>query len=76
MKQLCFTLLCLGILGTVTGCYVDPALYGPASVEVGVGAYVEEPYYRNYAPRRYDGDDYYRRPPRWYRSYPYYYWGR
>lgn len=75
MKRILFTLLCLGVLGTFAGCYVDPALYGPASVEIGVGAYVEEPYYWDYAPRRYYWDGY-RRPPRGYRSYPHYYWGR
>ena len=43
MKRILLTLLCLGILSTA-GCYVDPA-YGPASVEIGVGAYTTEPYY-------------------------------
>ena len=53
MKRLIFTLLCLAVLGTATGCYVDPTLSGSSSVEVGVGAYVEEPVYRDYYPRRY-----------------------
>jgi len=78
MKRLLLTLLCLGMLGTVTGCYYDPALTGPASVEVGVGAYTEEPSYWTYYPRRYYWyDDWrYRRPypppPYRYRPYPYY----
>jgi hypothetical protein len=42
MKRLLFALLYLGVLGTVTGCYVDPVLSGSSSVDVGVGAYVEE----------------------------------
>ena len=53
MKRLFFTLLCFGVLGTATGCYVDPTLSGSSSVGVGVGAYVEEPVYRDYYPRRY-----------------------
>jgi hypothetical protein len=44
MKRLLFTLLCLGILGPVTGCHVDPALSRPASVEVGVRTYAPDPY--------------------------------
>ena len=28
MKRLLLTLLCLGVLGTVTGCYVDPRAVG------------------------------------------------
>jgi len=68
--------LCLAGLG---GCYVDPALSGPASVEVGVSTY--EPH-RHYYPYR-DGW-YYERPYRpapspyygyWYRSRPPYYYG-
>ena len=79
MKRLFFTLLCLGVLGTATGCYVDPALSGSSSVEVGVGAYVEEPVYREYYPHRYYwyDDGRYRRayPPYVYRYRPYpYYW--
>ena len=72
MKRLFFTLLCFGVLGMATGCYVDPALSGSSSVEVGVGAYVEEPVYWDYDPRRYDWyDDWrYRRP---YPGYPYRY---
>ena len=77
MKRLFFTLLCLAVLGTATGCYVDPVLSGSSSVEVGVGAYVEEPVYRDYYPRRYYwyDDGRYRRPypayPYRYRYYPY-----
>ncbi len=79
MKRLFFTLLCLGVLGTATGCYVDPILSRSSSVEVGVGAYVEEPAYRDYYPRRYYWyDDWrYRRPypPYAYRYRPYpHYW--
>jgi hypothetical protein len=78
MTHLLFTLLCRAVLSAVTGCYVDPALSGSSSVEVGVGAYVEEPYYWGYYPRRYYWyDDWrYRRPyppyPYRYRPYPYY----
>ena len=43
MKRILFTLLCLGIFGTVTGCSVDPALSRPASVE-GVRTYAPDPY--------------------------------
>jgi hypothetical protein len=43
MKRILLTILCLGVLGT-TGCYYDPALSGPVSVDVGVGATtVEQP---------------------------------
>jgi len=66
MKRILLTLLCLGVLG-MTGCYVDPALYGPASIEVGVGAYVEEePYYYPY--RGYYRDDDNWRHRRWERE--------
>jgi hypothetical protein len=59
MKRMIFTLLCLGVLGTITGCYYDPALYGPPSVEVGIGATtVEQPYYvAPYSYRVYERDD-------------------
>jgi len=54
MKRLLLTLLCLGVLATVTGCYVDPALSGGTSFEVGVGAYQEEvPYWSAYPEWRY-----------------------
>jgi hypothetical protein len=78
MKRLLFTVLCLGMLSTVTGCYIDPALSGSSAVTVGVGAYVEEPSYWAYSPRRYYWyDDWrYQRPypPPYryrYRPYPY-----
>lgn len=44
MKRLLFTLLCLGILGTVTGCSVDPARSKPTAVEDGVRTYAPDPY--------------------------------
>ena len=79
MKRLLFTLLCFGVLSTVTGCYVDPALSGSSSVAVGVGAYTAEPYYWEQYPRRYYWyDDWrYRRPylPYPYRTRPPYYGG-
>jgi hypothetical protein len=58
-----FVVLCLTVLG---GCYVDPALSGSTSVEVGVSSYSYAPY-RYYYPYR-DGW-YYERS---YRPYPYY----
>src|SRR5215471_7346142 len=70
MKRILLTLLCLGVLGTVTGCYVDPAPYGVSSVDIGVGAYQEEvPYWSTYPEWRYRYGD------RWYyRHYPYEWW--
>jgi hypothetical protein len=44
MKRILFTLLCLGILGTVTECSVDPALSRHASGEDGVRTYAPDPY--------------------------------
>lgn len=63
-------LLCLGVLWTATGCYVDPALPRVStSFEVGIGAYqADVPYYSSY-PYGYYRDDY----PRYgYRRYSYY----
>ena len=79
MKRLLFTLLCLSVLGTATGCYIDPALSGSTSVEVGVGTYAyETPYWREYPRRRYDSWDDDWRYRRWerapYRPYRYYPW--
>ena len=58
-KQLLFTLLCFGVLGTVTGCYVDPYCtsysgYGYSQGYDPYGTY--EGAYRDY-----DRNDYERR---------------
>jgi len=42
VTRLLLILLCLGVLSTVTGCYVEPTSYGTSSY--GVGAYQAEPY--------------------------------
>lgn len=70
--RILFILLCLGVLGTTTGCYIDPAVSGSYSVDIGVDTYYEvEPYYgRPYPYRRYDWDDDWRYR-RYYRPYPY-----
>jgi hypothetical protein len=45
-KSVLLGLLCCGLLSTLCGCYIDPALSGSYSVDVGVGTYYEEdPYY-------------------------------
>jgi hypothetical protein len=71
-------MLCLAVLG---GCYVDPALSGSYSVDVGVGTtyYESYPYYWSQPlpppppPRRYYWDDDWRyrrwQRERWYRRY-------
>ena len=72
-----YALLCVVILTTLVGCYVEPGSVS-TSVGVGVGAYSYEPYryYPYYEPYRYypyrDGW-YFDRPYRpWhYRPYPY-----
>jgi len=47
MKRIVLTLLCLGVLGTATGCALGPPAYGVSSPErYGVGAYQGEPYQR------------------------------
>lgn len=62
MTRMLFTLVCLGVLGTATGGYFDPALSGVStSVGVGVGIYVDEdPYWEH----PYWHDD-------WYDDWPY-----
>jgi hypothetical protein len=66
MKRILFIVLSFSVLSTVTGCYVDPALFGPASVEVEIGAY-PQPYYWDSYLQRYDWyDDWrYRRWDSW-----------
>ena len=47
VKHIMLIILCLGVLSTVTGCYVEPSPYGTSSSGVygsGVGAYQGEPY--------------------------------
>jgi len=44
MKRLLYTLLCLSIFGTVTGCSVDTARSRPSSGAVGVQTYAPDPY--------------------------------
>ncbi len=70
--RILFIMLCLGVLGITTGCYIDPAVSGRHSVDVGVGTYYEvEPDYRTVYPyRRYYWDDDWRYR-RYYRPYPY-----
>jgi hypothetical protein len=47
MVSILVLLLCFGVLGTVNGCYVDPAPYGVASDgRSGMGTYQGEPYQR------------------------------
>jgi hypothetical protein len=43
MQRILCTLLCLGLLGIVTGCSVDPARSGPTSAE-DVRIYKPDPY--------------------------------
>ena len=58
MKRLLFILLCLGIVGTYAGCYLDPASGMSTSVGVSVGAYEEDvPYWSAY-PYEYYWDTY------------------
>ena len=59
-------LLCLAVLG---GCYIDPALSGSYSVDVGVGTTYYEPYPYYWSPRPYRG--YY-----WDDDWPYRRWRR
>ena len=54
MKHLFFPLVCLGVLTTVTGCYLEPAPYGVAAVDLGVSPSVEETPYRSYSLYRRD----------------------
>jgi hypothetical protein len=78
VTHILLTLLCVGLLSTATGCYVDPALSGSYSVDVGVGTYYEaDPSYRRpYPYRRYYWDDDWRyRRPYPYRTRPPYYGG-
>jgi hypothetical protein len=65
-------LACLVSLSTVTGCYIDPAVSGSYSVDVGVGTYyeVEPDYSKPYPYRRYYWNDDWRYR-RYYRPYPY-----
>jgi hypothetical protein len=72
-KRLLLGLLCLGMLSCMSGCYIDPALSGSYSVDVGVDTYYEEgPYYwRPYPYRRYSWDDDWRYRRYYPRPYPY-----
>ena len=49
MQRLLFMLLCLGMLGTVTGCASDPARSTPSSAEVGMRTYAPDPYRVTYS---------------------------
>ena len=71
MQYMRYILLCLVMLSTLAGCYVEPGSVS-TSVGVGVGAYSYEPY-RHYYPYR-DGW-YYERPYRPWPSRPYPYYG-
>jgi hypothetical protein len=51
VTRILLILLSVGVLGTATGCYVDPA-YGPPSVEFSFGASTVEPDYWHSHPRR------------------------
>jgi hypothetical protein len=74
VTRILLLLLCLGVLSTGTGCYVDPSPYGTSSSGMygaGVGAYQGDPYAaeherqreaaeRRYWRQRYEQDQAYR----------------
>ena len=70
MKRPLLTLLCLGVLGTATGCPIDPARSGATTAfEVGIAAYQEDvPYWDDYPAWRYrQWDGWHNRRPDWLR---------